>query len=154
MAFIGTQPRVKELRKPLLWEVWINPEEQCTRWTDAKPLAAFNCEVSSVENSSQHPPPSRISAWGQRILARIPREITYLFSRPSPPPLILSPEHADSKLSLPLHGSDVQVSLLIAMPRPFDSRGEVSRKDGLQEVVIGTTDVLFQDSDFDKHANL
>ncbi|KAH7910124.1 hypothetical protein BJ138DRAFT_1153637 [Hygrophoropsis aurantiaca] len=149
MALVGSQSRSRGMRRPSLWEVWLNPEKDPLLWENAKPLSGVNCEVPSEQDCcSDQLPPSSISTWKQRVLRHIAPEIVYLFSRPSPLPIVSSTD--DLEPSLPLPGSDIQLSLLIAMPRRSGFGAEMERKEGLHEVVIGTTDVLYRDSDFDK----
>lgn len=58
-------------------------------------------------------------------------------------------------MELPVDNSELQVSVLIAMPRSPDSLSDSPKNvkskklESLYEIVIGTTDVLYHESDSD-----
>jgi hypothetical protein len=79
------------------------------------------------------------------LLDRLPPEITYLIRPPIPPVPSSSDTHV-SQVDL-LHGSDIQVSLLIAMPHALRStrEGMHDNRHMFHEMVFATTNVLYHD---------
>ncbi|KAJ8586791.1 hypothetical protein M405DRAFT_822785 [Rhizopogon salebrosus TDB-379] len=139
----------RELQKPRLWDVLGLSGHGYARWGDTQPLAAEQHKITLPP--PQDSPTPRSSFW-KRLIDRTPREITYLFSPPSVAQVADPPRPSHPRIELPVDNSHVQVSVLIAMPRP-DTLSNSTKNNGLEkhrsfyEVVIGTTDVLYHDSD-------
>ncbi|KAI5996194.1 hypothetical protein EDD15DRAFT_496843 [Pisolithus albus] len=144
MSQSGSSPSVEKAEKPEFWDVNMMPSRELPRWSDTKPLAA------KVERSILLDVPSPQSVphtWQQRLMRHTPREILYIFRRPSTPPSRLV-STSTPKAAWPQDNSDVRLSVLIQMPySPFAETDDGSDNAGLHEVVIGTTAVCYYDSD-------
>ncbi|KAF9225869.1 hypothetical protein BS17DRAFT_698967 [Gyrodon lividus] len=148
MLTIGVASTAQTLERPQMWDVWVVFNKQPPLWVEAKPLAAEECSPANPSKAAEAAPV--MSFWRRHLLRRIPREIIYLFHRPSPP-LLLQPCSAfTSDMGSPAHGSDVRVSVLISMPHPphWSQMTEGGQKNhaGLHEIAFGTTDLLYHDS--------
>ncbi|KAG1753571.1 uncharacterized protein EDB91DRAFT_1342999 [Suillus paluster] len=150
MLRVNIPSQRRDMRKPSLWDVRALLGQDCSRWSDTQPLAAEKYDMPLPPLLNSQPP--RTSFWKRQVLDRIPREITYLFCPPTLAQVADSPLLNHSRVELPVDQSDVQVSVLIAMPRPPDpllpsSNGVGLKKhEPLYEIVIGTTSVYYQDS--------
>jgi len=142
MLEINLSPQ-SQLHRPPTWDVWILPCIQSSAWPDVRPVAVWKCDSSAdsprTARTEQTPP-----LW-RRALDRVPPEISYLFHRPLPQAF---PAASDATSSVELvHGSDVQVSLLICMPHAPQTR----RREGeahaprLPEMAFATTNVPYHD---------
>lgn len=153
MLRVNTPSQRRDMRKPPLWDAWVLLVQECSQWGDTQPLAAEKYDMPSPPPLDSQP--LRTSFWKRQIIDRIPHEITYLFSHPTLAQVADSPLSNYSKTELPVDQSDVQVSVLIAMPRPPDPLSPSSKGVGLKkhrplyEIVIGTTNVYYHDSHSD-----
>lgn len=151
MLRVNTPSQRRQMRKPPLWDVWALLGRDGLQWRDTQPLAAEKYDMPLPPPLDSQTP--RPSFWKRQVIGRIPPEITYLFSPPllaevaDPPPL----NH--SRMELPMDQSLLQVSVLIAMPRPPDPLPPSSKGVGLKkhrplyEIVIGTSNVYYHDLD-------
>jgi len=152
MLRVNNPSQRRELQKPRLWDVMAFPGRGFLRWKDTQPLAVEKLQTTLPPPQGSQAP--RRSFW-KRLIDRTPREITYLFSPPSIAQVAESPLSSHTRMELPVDNSEVQVSVLIVMPRcpdlTSDSRKDVKLKEhrSLYEIVIGTTGVLYHDSDSD-----
>ncbi|KAG1869973.1 hypothetical protein F4604DRAFT_1534027, partial [Suillus subluteus] len=141
----------RHMRKPPLWDVWASLGQGCLQWRDTQPLATEKYDMPLPPPPHSQTP--RPSFWKRQVIGRIPPEITYLFSPPTLPEVIVPPLLNHSRVELPVDQSLLQVSVLIAMPRPPDlfspsSKGVGLKKHGsLYEIVIGTSNVYYHDLD-------
>ncbi|KAG2041234.1 hypothetical protein BDR03DRAFT_856909 [Suillus americanus] len=141
----------RHMRKPPLWDVWTLLAQDCLQWGDTQPLATEKYDIPLPPPLDSQTP--RPSFWKRQVINRIPPEITYLFSPPTLPEVTAPPLLNHSRAELPVDQSLLQVSVLIAMPRPPDllshsSKGVGSKKHRpLYEIVIGTSNVYYHDLD-------
>ncbi|KAG2361825.1 hypothetical protein BDR07DRAFT_1485397 [Suillus spraguei] len=142
--------RRHNMRKPPLWDVWASPSQDYPQWRNTQPLAAEKYDMPLPPPLDSQTP--RLSFWKRQVISRIPPEITYLFSPPTLAEVADFPLLNYSRTELPVDQSLLQVSVLIAMPRPPDSLLPSSKGVGLKkhrplyEVVIGTSNVYYHDS--------
>ncbi|KAG2069123.1 hypothetical protein BDR04DRAFT_1022547 [Suillus decipiens] len=142
--------RRHNMRKPPLWDVWASLSQDCSQWRDTQPLAAEKYDMPLPPPLDSQTP--RHSFWKRQVISRMPPEITYLFSPPTLAEVADSPLLNYSRTELPVDQSLLQVSVLIAMPRQPDSLSPSSKGVGLKkrrslyEVVIGTSNVYYHDS--------
>lgn len=151
MLRVNPPSQRSHMHKPPLWDVWVLLGQDCLQWRDAQPLATEKYDMPLPPPlKSQIPRPS---FWKRHIIDRIPPEITYLFSPPALPAVADSPLSNNSRTELPVDQSLLQVSVLIAMPRPPDplllsSKGVGLKKHRpLYEIVIGTSNVYYHNLD-------
>ncbi|KAG1826638.1 hypothetical protein EV424DRAFT_620446 [Suillus variegatus] len=141
----------RRMQKPLLWDVQVLLGQDCSQWRDTQPLATEKYDIPLPPPLDRQTP--RPSFWKRQVINRIPPEITYLFSPPTLVKVTDSPHLNHSKMELPLDRSLLQVSVLIAMPRPPDLISPSSKGVGLKkhqplyEIVIGTSNVYYHDLD-------
>ncbi|KAF8549148.1 hypothetical protein OG21DRAFT_628639 [Imleria badia] len=141
---LGAPPHPPQLHRPKMWNIWVIPDKQPHPWLGIKPVAAQKCDYppsSSRTTQTEQTTSFRIP----RLLNQLPPEITYLF-RPLAPPLPSTSDALVSQVELP-HGSDIQVSLLIAMPQaPRSTRERMHENHPVfHEVVFATTNVVYHD---------
>lgn len=141
----------RRMQKPPMWDVWVSLGQDGSQWKDTQPLATEKYDMPLPPSLDSQAP--RPSFWKRQVIGRIPPEITYLFSPPILPEVAVSPLLNHSRVELPVDKSSLQVSVLIAMPRPPDpflppSKGVVLKKQKpLYEIVIGTSNVCYHDLD-------
>ncbi|KAG2136690.1 hypothetical protein DEU56DRAFT_698868, partial [Suillus clintonianus] len=151
MLRVNIPSQRNDMRKPLLWDVRAVLGQDCSRWKDAQPLAVEKYDMPLPPPLNSQTP--RTSFWKRQVVARIPPEITYLYSPPTLPQVVDPPLLNHSRMELPLDQSHLQVSVLVAMPRPPDPLSLPSKKVVLKEhrplyeIVIGTTNVYYHNTD-------
>lgn len=151
MLRVNPPSQRRHMQKPPLWDVWALLGQDCLQWRDTQPLATEKYDMPLPPPlNSQMPRPS---FWKRQVIDRMPPEITYLFSPPALPEVADSPLLNHSMTELPVDQSLLQVSVLIAMPRPPDPLPPSSKGVGLKkhrllyEIVIGTSNVYYHDLD-------
>jgi hypothetical protein len=170
MLRVDTPLQKRHIQKPPLWDVWALLCQDCFQWSDTQvtPIFYWCLGLSDPLSPSQPlatekydiplPPPldsqtPRPSFWKRQVIDRIPPEITYLFSPPALAEVVDFPISNHSRAELPVDQSLLQVSVLIAMPRPPDSLSHSSKDVGLKkhrplyEIVIGTSNVYYRGLD-------
>ncbi|KAG2342343.1 hypothetical protein BDR05DRAFT_964326 [Suillus weaverae] len=151
MLRVNIPSQRSHMRRPPLWDVWALLAQDCLQWGDTQPLATEKYDIPLPPPLDSQTP--RPSFWKRQVINRIPPEITYLFSPPTLAEVADSPLLNRSRIELPVEQSLLQVSVLIAMPRPPDplslsSKGVGSKKHrSLYEIVIGTSNVYYHDLD-------
>ncbi|KIJ11184.1 hypothetical protein PAXINDRAFT_171873 [Paxillus involutus ATCC 200175] len=146
MLATGEPSTGRALERPRMWDAWVISDKRLPQWVDAKPLAAEECRPADPASKAVEIEPS-VSFWRRHILRHIPREIIYLFHRPSPSPL--QPNFPNgTEVELPIRGSDIRVSVLISMPHPpfLSQTMEEGTREGLHEIEFGTTNLPYRDS--------
>ncbi|EGO29801.1 hypothetical protein SERLADRAFT_433756 [Serpula lacrymans var. lacrymans S7.9] len=158
----GVPQRYWEMTRPHLWEIRTVSGEQHIRWKHMKPLMVQSRRESDPLLVSDDD--TSLPSWKQWFLARLPRDLRMLFSRPRHLSQSQANSHENTQLEprLPLPGSDVQVAVIVAMPRPSKAtsalnaatagknkevQGTDDRQEVLHEIVIGTTNLLYKDDD-------
>ncbi|KIJ58248.1 hypothetical protein HYDPIDRAFT_119749 [Hydnomerulius pinastri MD-312] len=152
MLASGMLPTLRAPERPQMWDVWVKSDKKLPQWADANPLAAEKRDSEANLPKDMEPNMERkadMPFWRRHLLTRLPLEIVYLFHQPSPP--LIQPPDNTYQSKLPLHGSDVRVSVLISMPHPPHSSqmtgdGSQEKHEELHEMVFGTTDLLYHDS--------
>jgi len=143
-----TGQRVVQLVKPVLWDSWVANADGCAKWADAKPLAAQALELPH-EKFTQPLPVPRSVAFRRWLIRKTPPEVYYLFHPPRAPTIVTPTSINASQVDLPPAGAHVQVSMLIAMPRPPEDRYNGAGVDAddeersLPEMVVGTTQLPY-----------
>ncbi|KAN0084248.1 hypothetical protein V8E55_007752 [Tylopilus felleus] len=143
-AMLGMSPPLQSprLRRPKMWNIWVIRDEQSPLWLDLKPVAAQQCDC--LPSSSRTAQTEQTTPfWRRRIWDRLPPEITYLLRRPIIPSVPTTPSDTDIPQIELSDGSDIQVSLLIAMPHAPQSTREGTHES--HELVFATTNVLYHD---------
>ncbi|KAF8438134.1 hypothetical protein L210DRAFT_2307677 [Boletus edulis BED1] len=138
-------PDSPRVRRPMMWDILIKPDKQPPSWLEIKPVAAQECDFPPSSSRTTRTEQT-IPFWRRHLLNPLPPEIVYLFHRPIPPAPPASIDSVTSQVEL-THGSDIQVSLLIAMPHASQSTrtGTQENHHTLHEMVFATTNVLYYD---------
>ncbi|KAG9313457.1 hypothetical protein JVU11DRAFT_5781 [Chiua virens] len=128
-------------QRPVIWDASSTPNKHAPSWLDIKPVAA---QIYIHSESSPAQKKRVIPFWRHHILDRLPPEISYLFYQPIPPSTV--PSDIDVSQVKPSHGSDIRISLLVAMPHsPKSTEGKQENHIGSHELVFATTNVLYHD---------